>query len=62
MKSFIQKFFAVIFILSLATGCASSLTAPQPKNDNDKITNNDTPNNPDFGTDQDMQTMRDKPE
>ncbi|TYP92550.1 hypothetical protein LX73_1912 [Fodinibius salinus] len=63
MKSLIKKLFALIFIVTLTVGCASSLTAPQAEQQADtEQVNDDLSDNVDFGTDSDMNTMRDKPE
>ncbi|TYP92549.1 hypothetical protein LX73_1911 [Fodinibius salinus] len=63
MKSLIKKLFALIFIVTLTVGCASSLTAPQTEQQADtEQVNDELSDNVDFGTDSDMNTMRDKPE
>lgn len=65
MKSLSKKLFALIFIVALTAGCASSLTAPQTEQPQQAETEEVTDNLSDdtnFSSDSDMDTMRDKPE
>lgn len=43
MKNLVTKLFAVIFVIILAAGCASSITAPQELQAEQEITNNEAP-------------------
>jgi PBP1b-binding outer membrane lipoprotein LpoB len=47
MKSLATKLFAVIFIIILAAGCASSITAPQDIQAEEEVTQTEAPANPD---------------
>jgi len=54
MKSFLSKLLAVVFVFILATGCASSLTAPTQPNQQKTIQKKaPAPNNVTGNTDMD---------
>ena len=63
MKSLSRKLIAIIFSVALFTGCAS-VTDPgldqQPESEIEQPTS--TVDNPDFGTDQSMDPIVDRPE
>ena len=64
MKSFVHKLLAVTFVIALATGCASVTDAgleTQPEQTSETVTA-PQPDNEDFGSDQDMSPIVDKPE
>jgi hypothetical protein len=63
MKSFAQKFVALVFIVALSTGCASSVTdAGLTQEDDTPQTEQATPDQPELGTESDVQPIVDKPE
>jgi uncharacterized membrane-anchored protein len=63
MKSLATKLFAVIFIIILAAGCASSITAPQDIQAEEEVTQTEAPANPDNVTGGgDMNVNRERPE
>lgn len=62
MKSFATKLFAVIFILMLAAGCASSITAPQDLETEEPTTQVDAPKPDGITTGGDMRGNRERPE
>lgn len=59
MKNLVTKLFAVIFIIMLAAGCASSITAPQEIQNEKQDTEIVTPDDITAGTD--MEVNREKP-
>lgn len=68
MKSLTHKLLAITFSVALFTGCASvtdsGFDQPEQAQLEQQPTEQPTPtvDNPDFGTDQDMSMIRDKPE
>jgi hypothetical protein len=62
MKSLATKLFAVIFIIILAAGCASSITAPQDIQAEEEVTQNDAPNPGDVTSGGDMNGSHSKVE
>jgi PBP1b-binding outer membrane lipoprotein LpoB len=61
MKSFTTKLFAIIFIVMLAAGCASSITAPQDLEKENKPTQIDKPAPEDIESGGEMRMTRRKP-
>ncbi len=61
MKSFTHKLLAIVFSIALFTGCAS-VTDPGLDTQEPDIEQPTQVNNPDFGTDQDMSPIVDRPE
>jgi PBP1b-binding outer membrane lipoprotein LpoB len=61
MKSFTHKLFAIVFSIALFTGCAS-VTDPGLDQTQPDIEQTAQVDNPDFGSEQDMSPIYDRPE
>ena len=64
MKSLLTKLFAVIFIAVLAVGCASSITAPveKPQQEKKVVQQNDTQPGDTARGESDVQTAKGRPD